>query len=400
MRTSTKIGNSHVEEMNLILEFILNFDVNRLLYAINGKQLREDDIESLTNDIRDYYNKLSRQKTYLFRFGKEFNKEYTTHDNKCFDTSIKLSRRMRSGTAGIKNAIFKPFVKISRKQLPDGASKPTILNRTMINTKHYTADLFGLSSYPDCVEELFLVMIQFYETLDECIAECKRVLKEEKDVKADERLCLERLIIAYEKSKKQQLHIIEAIENDPNFKEALKNSPSLSSDDNNPVLKAFKKNSMSGTFARTFFHNCTPEDIGKITLYKAWSESNEDPMLMLAHTVFGKDDEQIERINYIICHFDELLPPICKRDTIPAYRLYVFMEWCGSIIGIDSFLNYFKKYYKTHGGKWKIVGPSAIKGAKNRPFKSKYKEACNQARDEMLSGINRLLSDYDNQIQE
>jgi len=42
MRPTKKIANTHEEEMNLILEFILNFDVQRLLYAINGKELRED----------------------------------------------------------------------------------------------------------------------------------------------------------------------------------------------------------------------------------------------------------------------------------------------------------------------------------------------------------------------
>ena len=392
MRPTNKIANTHEEEMNLILEFILSFDVNKLLYAINGKRLREEDIISLTIDIRENLGKLERQKDYLFRFGMTFNKEYATDNNKCFDTSMKLSRRMSSGISGIKNRIFKPFVKISRKRLPNGMPNPSIMDRSMISTKNYCADLYGLSSYPDCVKDIFSTMLQFYEVLDECIEESKRVLKEEKEIKADERLCLERLINACEKSKKNQLHIIEAIENDPAFKDSLKNSPYLSGDDKNPVLKSFKKNSMSGTFAQTYFHNCSPLDIGKITLYKAWNESNEDPMQMLAHTVFvKKDDEEIERINHVIAHFDELLPVACKRKTIPAYHLYVFMEWCGSVIGTDSFLNYFKKYYQSHGGKWKIVGKTAINGAKNRPYDSKYRESCDQIKKNMLKGINNLL---------
>ena len=83
MRPTKKIANTHEEEMNLILEFILNFDVQRLLYAINGKELREEDIISLTMDIRDYYNKLSRQKLHLYKFGKTFNNEFATTNNKC-----------------------------------------------------------------------------------------------------------------------------------------------------------------------------------------------------------------------------------------------------------------------------------------------------------------------------
>lgn len=395
MRITNKIGDSHEEEMNLILKFIQTFDVNKLLYAINGKQLREEDIVSLNADIRDYLNKLNKQKDYLFKFGKTFNKNYANDDNKCFDTSLKLSRRMRSGISGIKKKIFKPFVKVSRKRLPDGTPNPSLIDRSLICTDNYCADIYGLASYPDCVKDLFRTMLQFYETLDECIEESKRVLREEKEIKADDRMCLERLVNACDESKKNQIHIIEAIENDPAFKEALKKSQSLSGDDNNPVLKSFKENSMSGSFAQTYFHNCSPSDIGKITLYKAWSESNTDPMLMLAHTVFGKKtDEEIERINHVIAHFDELLPVVCKRKTIPAYYLYVFMEWCGGVIGIDSFLNYFKKYYKTHGGKWKVVGKTAINSAKNRPYNSKYSESCDQIKKAMLNGINDLLSSF------
>lgn len=394
MRTIKKIGNTHKEEMDLIMKFILNFDVNKLLYAINGKLLREEDIVSLTITIQEYFVKLSRQKVYLFRFGEIFNKEFTHEDNKCFDASLKASRKIRSLSAGIK-AIIKPFVKVSRRKLPNGSPVPTIMERSMISTEYYYADLYGLPSYPDCVKDLFRVMLQFYEVVDVCIAECTRILMEEKSTKADKRKCIELFKEACEKSRKNQLHIIEAIENDPSFKEALKKSPYLTSDENNPVLKAFKKSPVSGSFAQKYFHNCTPKDIGKITLYKAWSESNEDPMLMLAHTVFGNDDEKIRRINYVISHFDMLLPPVCKRKVIPAYHLYVFMEWCGIVHGTESFLNYFKKYYLSHGGKWKVVGKTAINGAKNRPYKAKYKDSCKQIKNNMLNSIKSLLSIFD-----
>ena len=392
MQPTKKIANSHEEEMNLILEFILNFDVQRLLYAINGKELREEDIISLTIDVREYYDKLSRQKLHLFKFGKTFNNEFATFDNKCYDTSLKLSRRMRSGTAGIKNAILKPFVKISRKQLPKGKPTPSILERSMISTENYCADLYGLSSYPECVKDLFRTMLLFYEILDVCIAECKRVLAEEKVVKSSELMSMERFVKACEKSRKNQLHIIEAMENEPDFKESLKRSLHLSDETTNPMLKAYKKDLNSGAFGRTYFQNCSPSDIGKITLYKVWSESEEDPMVALAHAVFGSDDEHIAQINSVISHFDKLLPRNCKRGKIPAYQLYVFMEWCGSITSIESFLDYFQKYYLSHGGKWKVIGVSSITGAKNRPLKlQNRKDEYDKIKSDMQKSITAIF---------
>ena len=108
MRISPKIGNSHLEQMNLIYEFICHFDVNNLLYAISGKQLDEDEIVSLTDDIRDYNAKLRYQSHYLFKFCKKFPKEFASEDNHHIHSSVKISWRMRSGAAGIKK-IFKKY---------------------------------------------------------------------------------------------------------------------------------------------------------------------------------------------------------------------------------------------------------------------------------------------------
>ena len=83
MRILPNIGNSHLEQMNLIYEFICNFDVHNLLFAINGKQLDEEQIISLTNDISEYHIKLKRQKQNLFKFCKTFPKEFASENNKC-----------------------------------------------------------------------------------------------------------------------------------------------------------------------------------------------------------------------------------------------------------------------------------------------------------------------------
>ena len=146
MRPTNKIASTHEEEMNLILDFVSNFDVHKLLYAINGKHLREDDIESLTLDIQAYLNRLKRQSTYLFRFGKTFNKEFALENNKCFDTQLKLSRRIKSGLAGVKKKVFRRFVKVTRRRLPEGAPAPTIHSRSLITTEHYSLDITRMRS--------------------------------------------------------------------------------------------------------------------------------------------------------------------------------------------------------------------------------------------------------------
>ena len=376
----------------MIYEFICRFDVHNLLYAINGKQLDEDEIVSLTNDVREYNVKLGRQKQYLFKFCKTFPKEFAHEDNNLVDSSVKVSWRMRSGSAGVKK-IFKKFCKVSYKQPPKGVAEQQAIDRSLISSKNYMLELFGLSSYPQCVKDLFLMMFEFYTNMSECLEEGMRALKEEELTKGDARKCLEILVKSCEKSREAQSHLIEAMMADPELKKAMMESKSLSGDDENPVLKAYKNSATSKEqFAQHYYHNCSPKDVGKITIYDAYSVADEDPNLSFAKVVFGKDEEKIRRINYLIERFDELLPKDCKRNKVPAMNLFFFYEWCGPIVGIESFLSYFNKYYAEHGGKWGTVGKSAIAGARTKDTTCRD-GSTQQIKAKMLSQMESMLSE-------
>lgn len=389
MRISSHIGNTHLEQMNLIYEFICSFDVENLLFAINGKRLNEDEIISLTNDIYEYHAKLKRQKQYLFDFCKTFPKEFASDDNKLVDSSVKITRRMRSGVAGVKK-VFKRFCRISRKPLPEGASDVQAYGVTLINTPNIQIDCFGLSSYPQCVKDLFVVMYNFYTDLSECLEEGLRTVKEVHATRDDASKCLEILKRSCEKSRKNQRVLIEAITSDPDVKEAVIRNETFSGD-GNEVLKDFKKSTsdMKG-FAQKYYKNCSPKDVDKITIYKVTSEEEDDDMAF-AKVVFGNDKDHIRKINFVIEQFDFLLPERCKRKKIPALNLYFFYEWCNPVVGIESFLKYFDKYYKEHGGKWETIGPSSIAGARLKHTMCKNGKT-QTLKDEMLAGIDTIIS--------
>lgn len=358
MKISSQIGNNHIEQMNLILEFITQFDVHHLLFAITAHSFDEDDIKGITNDILHYNNNLNKQKNYLFKFGKTFNKEFTTDDNNCFDSSIKVSRKMRSGTAGVKK-VLKKFIKVSRRQLGSNSPQPQAINRSLISSPHYIVDVFGLESFPPCVKELFQAMLDFYENIDECIHESKRILDEEKYVRSDRKKCLELLVNAFDKYRKQQIVFIEALENNPQLRKIASQDPSLTSEELNPLLKAWHMKDSEESFAQFFLHNCNPKDVMKLSLADVL-DSNLTPRKQLAHIVFGHDDDKNSLIDYVIDNFDKLLPEKCKGNQIPAMYMLFFMEWCQIICGYDSFLNYFNKYYT---GNFKRITRSALYGA-------------------------------------
>ena len=390
MKITDQIGSSHVEMMNKILDFIISFDVYKLLYAIYMKKIDTDTIESYTLDIREQNVKLLRQKKYLLKFAETFNKEYTTEDNKCFDTSARLSFKMRSGIKGIKKSVRK-FCKRSHRKLKPGEAAPQAIDKSLLSAEEYMKDLFGLETYPECVKELFQEMITLHGNMMECLKESLRVLSEEKETREDYKQCLELLKHACEKCQKNQIIFVEAMRDEPAVKAALLNSISLMPNAGNPVLEAYKNSGGDkGYFAATYFHNCTLEDVSKISFYKTVKEADGDPMLISCMTIFSCEKEKALQINYAIENFDLLLPIKCKGKKIPAINLHVFMKWCSTQVGYEAFLNYFNKLYKEAGGKWNTIEKSALSGAaakcaKNHPKYLSVKKTMEKQLDKMCA---------------
>ena len=181
------------------------------------------------------------------------------------------------------------------------------------------------------------------------------------------------------------------VNHNTDMKKAVMNNKKFSGDDENPVLKEFKNTTDNKShFAQKYYKNCSPKDVDKISIYEVTS-IDEDPYLSFAKIIFGNDEVKIRRINFVIEHFDELLPEMCKRKKIPAMNLFFFYEWSKPIVGVDSFLKYFNKYYKEHNGKWETIGKSAITGACTKHT------ICNDGstqklKDKMLEQIESMLS--------
>ncbi len=369
MKISNQIGSSHVEAMEKILSFIEAFDVHKLLYAISEKHLDEDEIDALTLDIRAQDVKLVRQKKFLFSYTKTCNREYALEDNKLVDSSARLSHKMRSGISGIKKTV-KAFCRKSRRKLFPGQREPQAIDKSLLASEAYMRDLFGLESYPDCVKELFVSMAAFFNNMNECLVEARRSLSEEKEIRGDQRRCLDLLETACEKCKSQQEFLYEVMKSDPAAQAALLNSKQLQPGDENPVLKAWVDSvNDKETFASFYYHNCSPKDVSKITFYKTVTEAEGDPNLIACMTLFDCDKEKAHCINLAIKRFDSLLPETCKRNKIPAIHLFVFMKWCSPSIGYETFLNYFNKRYKEAGGLLEPIGKSALSGAARKEYR-------------------------------
>ena len=73
MRISRNIGHSPLEQLMLISDFMDKFDSAQLLHAIEKKRFDQDDIISITEDIKIQNSKLCKQKISLNRMSISYN---------------------------------------------------------------------------------------------------------------------------------------------------------------------------------------------------------------------------------------------------------------------------------------------------------------------------------------
>lgn len=368
-RNISKTGSA-LEEMQLVCQFIENFDADRLISAIHARRCDRDDIVSIKADIDIQNARLTKQKISLEKFAQTFNKQWATDNNKVFDTALYTSNKIKSGYKGIKD-LFKRFCPRIMKKLPDGKEQPTAIVHSSISRKEYQLTLFGIEEYPQIVKDLFVSMINFFNNLNECIKISREVIIEEKETEGDTKKLLELFLKALEEAVKRNLVVIEALESDPNLRNAMIQNEMISSDSENKILAKYKKLGEEG-LAVEDFHSHTPKDIDKLAIQIAIEEADTEKPTEIEVLLFNRNNEEkIKNIRYIIANYDRLLKDTkCKRGYIPALHLFAFIEWCNVLDNVNTFLNYFKKRYLAANGKFKVPGPTAISGAKNKLTKS------------------------------
>ena len=90
------------EGLETIGRAIEKFDDKRFLFALNYKDWDETEIELMARQVCEYRTKLEQEHIRLIEFAKTFNKEFVTDNNRCFDTGLKLIRKLRSGISEVK----------------------------------------------------------------------------------------------------------------------------------------------------------------------------------------------------------------------------------------------------------------------------------------------------------
>ncbi len=309
-----------LDRLQQVTDIVSNFEAegaDRLQSALSMKFMDVADIERFTEYIAQACDKMEKELLRLKKYEKDFNQEFATDHNNYYNSVSVLLGKMRSHMSPLKN-ILKKFCPTRHPTAAQCAAldlpAKSVYESSMLSKGAYERNLFDLSTYPDAVQGLFTVLLNFFKAEEECMNLCMGILEEENDIREDpvrSWASLEKYRRkAYGRLGNQLMLFTEDI---------LQNLKSIT-----PAYRCREDFATEELFAQHEFHKHNRADMDHYFLIEAMTETeditNEEKVL------WGNNPKTVKRIRYVVAHFDDLLPAGFKQKSMGLYE-YIFSQW-------------------------------------------------------------------------
>ena len=348
------------EGMEKLRENIGKFNAERFAAAMCYKDWNETEIEIMAREVSEYRIKLEKEHLKLMEFAKTFNKEFVTDNNECFNTALKLLRKLRSGISEAKRIYRKFCPRPPRHRFYYTATptrKPSAFDYSGLAVGAFQLSLFPLDAeiYPPCVRGLYHELGKFFHQLSLSLALCMKVMEDEEKIRKDKEHCN----FLYEKFKKEVMkemcHYLSIF---PSEAECFQAS-------NNPAIASLNNYASTKAWAPFGFHKFCKNDVKTLVIKEVLEEEKRSRFSREELFLFGNEPDRIDKIRNIIYHFDELMPDNYQRKKLDGKTIAMFMRWCG-ITHEEDFVKYFnQKYQENPHCAHTVITKSAINTAKN-----------------------------------
>ena len=355
--------------MSQIIAAASEFDADRLVYALDFKNVDESWMERMGKEVAEYRIKLEKEYDRLKEFAKVFNQQFATNNNKCFSSAWILLKKLRSGLHETKR-IFQKFTPRARREkgiLPE-ESTVSAFNHSLISTDTYQYQLFDLNSFPPCVSALCDEMKKFFGVLIDCMWLCLNVLKQEEKIRKNPRYCS----FLFEQMKEK------VYEQCGDILDVIKQNASWLTPEYNPAIADRSHYHSDEEWAATAFHKHSRPDVKKLVIKKIMDEQAGSDLTHTEIMLFGSDVERVHKLREIIRGFDRLVPEEHKRKTLPPRCIKMFLRYAGiNYLMEKKAVNYFiETYLAGPDHKHEKVSYTAVNGVK-LPANPKEDEAYN-----------------------
>ena len=342
MRYSTIVEKDDKTLLEIIAA-LEQFEQDRFIAGIQARHYTKYDIEQALDMVNTYQSRMNIEARSLVRFSETFIQQFATDNNKCFETAERYFNRIRSTLCAIKK-VFQKSTPRSMVQLPEGTQQPTVFERSSLSYGACVMDMWGLSSYDDCVQELYSRLETLMTTAAASLALCHQMIENEEKIRQD----VHQLKNIYNESCEQ---LMSSVREFADFLGAVQQMPETE------LSERRKKSRSMDEFLKNEYHNVPKKEFKKYVFLEVMRKGRNEGLTEEETYLFHDDREKVIMVRKAIEHFDEMNVE-GQLGKLDSTQIVYFLKWCAVEKKKEKRLyQYFCDNYK---GRYKLLVWSAV----------------------------------------
>ena len=333
-----------LDAMNELLE-------EKFVEGIKNKHRTLYEIKQMTELLGIYQHRINIKSNAVSKFAETFIRSFATPNNRCFNTTEELFTKIKSTIASLKDVFYKTSA-TDRTQLPEGVEVPTVFERSPLGHGNYTADVFGLSSYPKEVQDLYNALETMFSSATSTLALCHMMIEQEDTTRND----IVQLRQIYKESCNKMLEAVNAA------------TAFITSSQELPENEMEKLREKAGSednekFLKSGYHNYDKKIMTQYLIIKTVKQARNEGLTEQEAFFWRKNHKKALLVRKVIDNFDKIKDVEGQKGSLSSRVLVEFLKWCGVNESIETQLYkyYFQPKYSTKG-KFKPIGWNTISG--------------------------------------
>lgn len=295
------------ERMLDVIDTVQELTKDRFIASLYIRHYNSIDVDIKLAEVRRCLDIVHGESLRLAKLELTYNLDFAVDDNQRFTTAQRLFNRLRSSMACIRKS-FRQSCPIIHKPPRNPNFRPSIFERSVLTKGCCARDLYDITSFDDNVQALYYEQQALFSNVILSLAICYRVIKQEREISADPKLCVQRL-------EEQCQRILADLEDKIDLMKEI------------PESEIQKMIDLMGkeNFAQQYFHKPTVKTLTDYAIYSVQQRIKQQRLSQKTSLLFF-DPAKERDVILLLQHFDELRPD--KRHKMNALKIRLFCNWC------------------------------------------------------------------------
>lgn len=330
-----------------VINALNNLKEDRFIEGVLNRRHSIREIVDMVDTLGIYQLQVNREGRRLAEFSNVFIGHYTTPNNKCYDKAHSLLGQIHTTLEALL-LVLKKTAPIMRQKPTMSLEAPSAFSTSPLLRKEYQLDAFGLESFPEAVQHLYVAVDTLFSTCAVALSFCHDMMEREAATREDIVQLRQIFDETCEELKTSMNATIDfaSVQQIPANVEETYNKLKVLEEDEERMKQGY--------------HNTPPKELQLYLWAKQWHEARNEGLTDEEISYWPDDHQKALRVREGLALLPTVRGAEGQNGSFNSCVLVEFIKWCG----IDEEKNE-KRFYEEY------VYPKLLAQGKLKPLKWK-----------------------------